>query len=155
MIKFRTMWRYRARLDPMRDIAWLERIDDEAGPELKGPDDHRAASHLARFCRRHSIDELPQLFHVLLGEMSLVGSRPVTRPESQRIYGPDARGDSAREARCGGILAGVGPQSTDARGSPQAGSRVCAEAVLESSLWDSAEDRPGSTEWRQYLVRIP
>jgi len=44
----------------------------------------------ARFCRRHSIDELPQLWHVIRGEMSLVGPRPVTDTEMRRYYDSDA-----------------------------------------------------------------
>ncbi|MDE3166580.1 MAG: sugar transferase [Acidobacteriota bacterium] len=44
----------------------------------------------ARFCRRHSIDELPQLWHVAAGAMSLIGPRPMTRAELRRHYGKDA-----------------------------------------------------------------
>ena len=48
------------------------------------------SNRFASFCRRHSIDELPQLWHVVTGEMSLVGPRPMTRVELRRYYGDDA-----------------------------------------------------------------
>ena len=47
-------------------------------------------SRFAAFCRRHSIDEIPQFWHVLRGEMSLVGPRPLTSIELVRHYGPYA-----------------------------------------------------------------
>jgi exopolysaccharide biosynthesis polyprenyl glycosylphosphotransferase len=64
MIKFRTM-----------------REDAEAatGPVWTVPDDPRVTA-FGRLLRRTSLDELPQLFNVLRGEMSLVGPRP-ERPE--------------------------------------------------------------------------
>ncbi len=89
VMKFRTMWERKSRLR-LPHLAWIEYIDDSDGPELKGPRDLRVSSRFARFCRRHSIDELPQLVHVVLGSMSLVGPRPVTREELHRIYGADA-----------------------------------------------------------------
>jgi len=87
VFKFRTMWN-----GPKKWILrpfWLERIDDEDGPDLKGPNDRRVGSRFARFCRHHSLDELPQLVQVVLGQMSLVGPRPVTVSELDRIYGPE------------------------------------------------------------------
>ena len=86
MLKLRTMWRSRT----PASADWIERIDDEQGPALKRVRDPRVSSRFARFCRRHSIDELPQLWHVVTGEMSLVGPRPMTALELQRHYGADA-----------------------------------------------------------------
>lgn len=88
VLKFRTMWPHRAR--PGAPIALFEYIVDEDGPVEKGERDSRISSRFARFCRRHSIDELPQLLHVVRGDMSLVGPRPITASEWKRHYGADA-----------------------------------------------------------------
>jgi exopolysaccharide biosynthesis polyprenyl glycosylphosphotransferase len=71
MYKFRTM---KPNADANRDqVTQL----DENGRILfhKSPDDPRI-THIGRFLRRTSLDELPQLFNVLKGDMSLVGPRP-------------------------------------------------------------------------------
>jgi lipopolysaccharide/colanic/teichoic acid biosynthesis glycosyltransferase len=86
MLKLRTMWDG----GTPRGAGWIEHIDDDRGPDLKSEADSRVTSSLARFCRRHSIDELPQLWHVIAGEMSLVGPRPVTQRELDIYYGSHA-----------------------------------------------------------------
>ena len=85
MLKLRTM----SNPDGARR-AWIERIDEPAGPPPKAAGDPRVSNAFARFCRRHSIDELPQLLHVVRGEMALVGPRPLTAAELSRHYGEDA-----------------------------------------------------------------
>jgi exopolysaccharide biosynthesis polyprenyl glycosylphosphotransferase len=64
MLKFRTM---RPDAEARSGPVWAARDDDRRTP-------------IGRFLRRTSLDELPQLFNVLAGQMSLVGPRP-ERPE--------------------------------------------------------------------------
>ena len=87
MLKLRTMW---SEDEPPVETGWIERIVAEPDTEGKDPLDSRVTSRFAAFCRRHSIDELPQLWHVVLGEMALVGPRPLTRTEIHRHYGAQA-----------------------------------------------------------------
>lgn len=77
ILKFRTMW---------------------GGPETppsqnksKPVRDPRVTSRFAAFCRRCSLDEMPQLYHVARGEMALVGPRPITRAELDMHYGDDTQ----------------------------------------------------------------
>lgn len=87
MLKFRTMWSdERSR----RAYAFIEQLRGETVPEIKTSSDPRVTSRFAAFCRRHSIDELPQLWHVARGEMSLVGPRPMTPSEWTKYYGESA-----------------------------------------------------------------
>jgi exopolysaccharide production protein ExoY len=85
MIKLRTMWD----AEPRSASRWIERIGD-GSYEDKDPADPRVPNWFARFCRRHSIDEIPQLWHVIRGRMSLVGPRPATAEELRLYYGEDA-----------------------------------------------------------------
>jgi lipopolysaccharide/colanic/teichoic acid biosynthesis glycosyltransferase len=88
MLKLRTMW---GAADASHgESRWIEHVVGEPegnGKELRDP---RVTSRFAAFCRRHSIDEIPQFWHVVCGEMSLVGPRPLTRTEIARYYGRQA-----------------------------------------------------------------
>ena len=61
----------------------LAHLNERDGPAFKIENDPRTTP-IGRFIRRTSIDELPQLFNVLSGEMSLVGPRPPLPAEVQR-----------------------------------------------------------------------
>ena len=77
MIKFRSMVvDAEARLAKLRD----EQRDAGNSVLFKMKNDPRITP-IGKFIRRFSIDELPQLFNVVIGEMSLVGPRPPLKSE--------------------------------------------------------------------------
>ena len=75
ILKFRSMY-----TDAEYRKAELEEVNEMSGPVFKMKDDPRVTP-IGRLIRKLSLDELPQLLHVLTGEMSLVGPRPAIPAE--------------------------------------------------------------------------
>jgi exopolysaccharide biosynthesis polyprenyl glycosylphosphotransferase len=82
------MWKLRTMVDGadrMQDEL-LHLNEMEGGAMFKMADDPRV-TRVGKILRRTSLDELPQLWNVLRGEMSLVGPRPFVVHESEQITG--------------------------------------------------------------------
>lgn len=122
--KFRTMY-----VDGDALLAARPDLRDVLARDHKLCDDPRV-TRSGRWIRKLSLDELPQLFNVLRGEMSLVGPRMISPPELAR-YGADA-------AELLTVRPGItGPWQVAGRSSLVAGDRVRLdlEYVRTHSIW--------------------
>jgi len=72
MFKLRSM-----HVDAEEKLKEMEHLNEADGPIFKMKNDPRV-TRVGAFIRKTSIDELPQLFNVLRGDMSLVGPRPMS-----------------------------------------------------------------------------
>lgn len=85
-----TMWKLRTMSHDAGDaVAGLVELNEASGPLFKIRQDPRI-TRVGRWLRRTSLDELPQLMNVALGQMSLVGPRPAL-PCEVAAYLPDVR----------------------------------------------------------------
>ena len=83
--KFRTMFEG---ADRLRE--YLRQFNERQDPFFKIADDPRV-TRLGRFLRKYSLDELPQFWNVLKGDMSLVGPRPHPVDDYARYRPGDSR----------------------------------------------------------------
>ncbi|GAK60020.1 glucosyl-1-phosphate transferase [Candidatus Vecturithrix granuli] len=85
------MYKFRTMVDGAEALRnQLLTQNQSSGPIFKMEDDPRITP-LGKYLRRTSLDELPQLWNVLKGDMSLVGPRPLPLVESAQITGRERR----------------------------------------------------------------
>ena len=111
-LKFRTMV-------PNADQVLRELLERDPALEAEWVRDHKLrcdprVTRLGRFLRRTSLDELPQLWNVMRGEMSLVGPRPVV-PEELLRYGRNVRAYLSAKPGITGLWQVKGRNDTDYR----------------------------------------
>jgi exopolysaccharide production protein ExoY len=111
-LKFRTMV-------PNAEQVLRELLERDSAIKAEWVRDHKLrcdprVTRLGRFLRRTSLDELPQLWNVMRGEMSLVGPRPVVREELLR-YGRNVRAYLSAKPGITGLWQVKGRNDTDYR----------------------------------------
>jgi lipopolysaccharide/colanic/teichoic acid biosynthesis glycosyltransferase len=82
-----SLYKFRSMVPNAEELkAKYAHLNELQWPDFKISNDPRITP-LGRFLRKTSLDELPQLFNILLGEMSLVGPRPTSfGPETYKLW---------------------------------------------------------------------
>lgn len=81
-----TMWKFRSmRKDADKIKSQILALNDLKDPKMFKSENDPRITKVGRFLRKTSLDELPQFWNVLRGEMSLVGTRPPT-PDEVELY---------------------------------------------------------------------
>jgi len=128
------IFKFRSMVQGAEDqLGHLLRVNEIADPVFKLKDDPRV-TRAGRFLRRTSLDELPQLFNVLRGEMSLVGPRPEEKWLVERYAAHQRR-------RLQGLPGITGPMQVNGRGDLPLEERVRLEVdyLANYSLWQDVK----------------
>lgn len=136
LLKFRTMVRNAEALQKQ-----LMAQNERDGAAFKMKNDPRV-TRIGRFLRKTSIDELPQLFNVLRGEMSIVGPRPLPLADYERM-------DNLSHRRRLSVLPGItGPWQISGR------DRITFEQWMQMDV-DYIDNWRLSTDFKILLMTVP
>jgi lipopolysaccharide/colanic/teichoic acid biosynthesis glycosyltransferase len=98
------IWKFRTMIADAEDrLSEMESLNESPGGVLFKMRDDPRITRMGRFLRRTGLDELPQLFNVLQGRMSLVGPRPLPLRDSALLQ----EIDEPRFQRRLGVLPGL------------------------------------------------
>ncbi len=153
IFKFRTMV-----ADSESRLGDLESCNESAGGVLFKLREDPRVTRLGRFLRRTSLDELPQLINVLRGEMSLVGPRPLSLRDSERLHEVDPAGYAAPAPGAPRADRPLASRGSERAGSPTngpAGLRLHRESVAGPRSPHHRQDLRRGVAWSRRLLKPP